>query len=370
MGFFNFDDFLKKHNIDFWGKSTLLTLIGERNVGKTTSPLTTMMEKARSDYKILICRLTNTQLKLQVADFNSRYANKFVSQAGLIYKLTPYSKYNKILECDETFYKRGECVGYMADVSNYHNYKSVEAKDIKMIFIDEVVQLDIIPMFYEKLINLLMTFARFNKPSILLVGNRDTPNNELMVLWEIEPTEIAPKEDRLINFDTNCYYCELGSEQFKDLYDQDNDPHIVKTMAKHHKQSDLYLNQGGYLVKNAMNVLPYHKKIKATFDPKYMVTFQKRHAVVGTFDNDKLVVCINEHAIDLANKENLLTIPLDNEGVLVHDAIITSQDNTDKILRILLNEYKKGNMYCDSFELLNFLEQRMRFVGFSRLEIL
>lgn len=363
MPFFNFNNFLKKHKIDFWNQSTLLALIGERNVGKTTSPLTEMMKKASSDNKILIARLTNIQLKTQVADFNNRFSNQYISQAGMIYKLVPYTKFNKLTQDDETLYKRGECIGYMADVSNYHNYKSVEAKDVKMIFIDEVIQLDIIPLFYEKLMNLLMTFARFNKPSILLVGNRDTPNNELMVLWEIEPTEIAPKEDRVINFDKNCYYVELGSDQFKDLY-SDDDPHIVKTLSKHHSQTDLYMNYGGYLIKNAMNVLPFKKRIKETFDAKYMITFGKRVAVVGTFENDKLVVCINQEAIDIAESEKLITIPLDSEGAINRQSITTTIETSEKITKQLLIQYKKGNLYCDSFELLNYLEQRMKFVAY------
>lgn len=362
MGFFKFSEFLAKHNIDFWNKSTLLCLVGERNVGKTTSPLNEIMDKTSATSKVFIGRLTDRQLKTQIADFNNRFAGRFIIQTNMIYKLIPYTKYNKLTESDDIFYKKGECVGYVGDVNNHHNYKSVEAKDIKFIFIDEVIQLEVIPLFYEKLINILMTFARFNKPSILLVGNRDTPNNELMVLWEIEPTETAPLEDRVTNFDENCYYVELGSEQFKDLYE--NDQHIVKTMAKHHQQTDLYLNAGGYLVKNAMNVLPYNKRIKETFDPKYLVTFQKRQAAVGTFNDDNLVVCIHPDAIEKANDQQLLTIPLDADGILNQESVMTSRENTDKILKMLLIEYKKGNMFCDSFELLNFLENKMKCVAF------
>lgn len=362
MPFFNFKKFLKKHNIDFFNKSTSLTIVGPRNVGKTTSPLETLMEEVSNDKKIMIARLTEKQLKMQITDFNERFKGKFTIVSNMIYRVHPFEKYDKLTDETTILYKKGECVGYMSDINNYHNYKSVQAKDVKFIFIDEVIQLDVLPLFYEKLMNTLMTFVRFNQTSILMVGNRDTPNNELMVLWEIEPYEKAPRDDLVYNYDTNCYYVDLGEDQFKDLFDQDD--HIVKTMSKHHHQTNLYMNHGGFLVRNAMNVLPYNKKIKDTFDPKYMVTFMTRKAAVGTFENDKLVVCINGDAIEKAENQQLLTIPLDADGFLNRDSIFSTQDNIDKILKMLLIEYKKSNLYCDSFELLTFLEKKIKIAGY------
>lgn len=358
MGFFNFNEFLAKHNIDFWNKSTLLAIIGERNVGKTTSPLTEMINKASTTNKILILRTNEKQLRMQIQDFNNRFKNQFMIIGGMVYKLTPYLKYNKLIDQEETLYKRGDCVGYAADINNYQNYKSVEAKDVKMIFYDECIQLQTIPFFYEKLMNMLMTFARFNKPSILLVGNRDTPNNEFMVNWEIEPQEVAPQEDVIYNFAENCYYADLGTEQFKELYK--NDTHIVKTLSSFNANTNLYMNEGGYLEKIALNVLPYNKKIKDTFEPSFLVTFGKRYAALGYFEDKKTVVCVHPHSIQKAQEKGLMTIPLDAEGILNQDAALVENEVTENILSNLLLEYKNGNLFCDSFELLTFLEDKMK----------
>lgn len=362
MGFFNFNEFLAKHNIDFWNKSTLLCLVGERNVGKTTSPLTEMMERASPENKILIIRITQQQLKMQIQDFNNRFKGKYTIIGGMVYSLKPYAQYNKVLDQDEISYKRDQVVGYVGDINNYQNYKSVEAKDVKMIFFDECIQLQLIPFFYEKLMNMLMTFARFNNPSILLVGNRDTPNNEFMVNWEIEPKESAPEEDLVYNFDENCYYVDLGYKQFEDLYKDQK--HIVKVLSKYNQQTDLFMNQGGYLNKIALNVLPYNKRIKDTFNPKFLITFGKRQAALGTFEDGKCVVCINQDAIAKANAEKLMTIPLDSEGYLNADSELIDNEAQKKIISLLLLEYKKQNIFCDSFELLDFLEQKMKLHNF------
>lgn len=362
MGFFDFNKFCEKHNIDFWNKSTCLCIVGERNCGKTTSPLNIMMEKAAPNNKILIARITEKQLKTQIQDFNNRFNGRFMILGGMIYRVEQiYRRRNKKFEGDDIQYRRGECVGYVADLNNYHNYKSVEAKDVKMIFMDEIIQLDSIQMFYEKLINLFMTFARFNKPSILMIGNRDTVNNEIMVSWEIEPQKEAPKEDVVYEVGPNTYYVDLGTEQFQDLYNQEQDPHIVKTIAKFNHITNSYLNEGGYLVDYALNVVPFKKKLQETFDPKYLVTFGERLAVFGTCLGDKFCIVKHPEAIAKAQSENLTTIPLDAEGYLVPESELVSKEVSDKMLRQFLIYYKQGKLYCDSFEMFDWLKQKMKF---------
>lgn len=368
MGFFNFEEFIKKHNIPFWTKSCCLCMVGERNCGKTTSPLNTFMDRAAPNYKILIVRNTEKQLKTQVQDFNNRFLGRFMIQGGMVYRVVVTQKYRrKSREDTYDYYKRGECVGYVADLNNHHNYKSVEAKDVKMIFMDEIIQLDNIQMFYEKLVNLLMTFARFNRPSILMIGNRDSVNNEIMVSWEIEPQLTAPKEDVVYHIAENTFYVDLGTEQFKDLYQrEDGESHIVKTIAKFNYIANNYINEGGYLVDYSLNVVPFKKKLAATFKPKFLVTFGERVAAFGECLDNKYCIVKHPEAIKIAqeykeNGKSLMTLPLDTEGYLVLDSELVSRDVVDKWLRTFLMLYKKGELYCDSFEMFDWLKQKMTF---------
>lgn len=359
MPFFNFRECIKKHNIPFFDKSVLMFLLGPRNIGKTTDPLNEIMGMVSENCKILIARITEKQLKIAIQDFNNRFRERFKIIGGMIYRLVPQVKiFNKNrYNDDEVIYKQGECVGYVADLNNYHNYKSVEAKDVKFMFLDEVIQMDNIQFFYEKLVNLFMTYARFNKPSILLIGNRDSANNELMVNWDIEPMINAPKEDRVIEVDKNVFFVELGSEQFEDLYKGD-EPHIIKTLAKFNNTTNSYINEGGYLKDLSLQVLSY-KKIKPDFDPLYKVSYMDRTACIGKYKNDCLAMVINPEGVKEADNQNLRMFPLDATGFLVSDCEIVDKTYTDKLLYTLLDSYKKGKLYFDSFEVYEWLKTKM-----------
>lgn len=360
MGFFNFNECIAKYNIPFWEKSCCLFLLGERNCGKTTSPLEIFMEKVSENYKIVICRNTREQLKTAIQDFNVRFSGRFQIYGSMVWRLKPVIAKDKGGEEYEV-YKRTECVGYVADLNNYHNYKSVQAKDVRLIFFDEVIQLDNISDFYEKLVNLFMTFVRFNKTSILLVGNRDSANNELMVNWDISPRKEAPKEDEVINVVDNVWFVSLGTEQFRDLYDKEGEAHIIKSLASLNTITNSYINQGGYLHDFSLNVLNFKRHIKDTFEPYYLINYKEKKAAVGKYGEDKLAICISQEAIDMAVEEGLKVIPIDTTGFLIDDSEFVQEEYSDKILRLLLIQYKQGNLYFDSFEVLEWLKKKMCF---------
>lgn len=361
MPFFEFNEFIKKYKIPFWKKSCCIFLLGERNCGKTTSPLEIFMSKASETNKILYCRNTQEQLRKANQDFNVRFAGRFQIYGSMIWKLQPLVAKDKNGE-DYEIFKRTECVGYAADLNNYHNYKSVQAKDVNMIFFDEVIQLDNITGFYEKLVNLFMTFVRFNKTSILLIGNRDSANNELMVNWDIPAKKEAPKEDEIINVTDNIWFCNLGTEQFKDLYSNDKDnPHIIKSLASLNTITNAYINEGGYLHDFSLQVINFKRNIQSTFEPYYLINYLEKKAAIGKFGEDKLAMCISPEAVQMAEEQGLRVIPIDTMGFLISDSDIVSQEKSEKILRQLLLQYKKENLYFDSFEVLDWLKKKMCF---------
>lgn len=338
-------------------------LTADRNCGKTTSCLNSIMKRVNHENKVLFIRNTEKQLKTFINDFNNRYKDKFIVRGGMVYQLKPYTKYNKLIADDEIFYKIGDNVGYVCDINNYQNYKSVEAKNIKYVLFDEAVEIDILPFFYEKFINVLTTFERFNFPSLVILANRDQPNNEFMVSWGIEPSINEPKEDIITEFEPGYFYVDLGTDQFKDLY-EDNDT-MFRKLAKYNVNTDNYIHKGGYLTEISMNVLNYNKKIKETFNPTSLVSWGERVAAMGYFgeNQDKVVVCVSPHAVDKAKEENLLNIPLDAKGILVVDSVLINRSASDRILGALLYEYKQGNLYADSFELYTFLKDNIAVYG-------
>lgn len=359
MGYFNFQNMLDKYNIPFWDKSCCVAIVGERNTGKTTNPLESFMERAAENYKIVICRNTREQLRTAIQDFNVRFAGRFQIYGNMVWKLKEVKSKDKNGE-EDWIHKRSECVGYVADLNNYHNYKSVQAKDVRMIFFDEFIQMDNITDFYQKLVNLFMTFVRFNQTSILLVANRDCANNELMVNWDIPPQKEAPKEDLVYNVKDNIWFVDLGTEQFKDLY-EGKDPHIIKSLASLNTETDTYINGGGFIHDFSLNVLNFRRHMKDTFEPFYLINYLEKRAAVGKFGDEKLAICITKDAVDIANEQGLKVIPVDTTGFLIDESELVDEEYSDKILRMLLYQYKKNNLYFDSFEVLEWIKKKMCF---------
>lgn len=360
MSFFNFKECMKKYNIPFFEKSCCVAIVGERNNGKTTNTLEPLMDMVSETSKILICRNTREQLKTATQDFNVRFSGRFQIYGSMVWKLKTVLAKDKSGEEYEV-YKRTECVGYVADLNNYHNYKSVQAKDVKYIIFDEFIQLDNITDFYPKLVNLFMTFCRFNNTSIVLIGNRDCANNELMVNWDITPKPEAPEEDEVINVVDNIWFINLGTKQFRDLYDKDGEKHIIKSLASLNTITDTYINKGGFLQDISLNVLNFKRHMKDTFEPYYLINYLEKKAAVGRFGDDKIAICISKDAVDAALEEGLKIIPVDTTGFLIDDSELVEEEYSDKILRLLLYQYKKNNLYFDSFEVLEWIKKKMCF---------
>lgn len=159
----------------------------------------------------------------------------------------------------------------------------------------------------------------------------------------------APEEDRVIEVDSNVYFCELGTKQFEHLYNNDDQPHIIKTLAKFNVTTDNYINKGGYLKDLSLQVLSY-RKISPDFDPLYKVSYGERTATIGKYKKDCLAMVINPEAVKIADEQNLRMFPLDTQGYLISDSEFTDRIQTDKLIFQLLTYYKKGKLYFDSFE--------------------
>lgn len=365
--YFDLDYVCNKHNIDYKKGNCIICIIGPRNIGKTTNPLNVVLTNCdKNNEKCALGRISEKQLKENfVPDFNQRFVNQYKTVNKNIYKIIPYDKKNAETNQIETYYKTGKHIGYTFDLNNQHNYKSVEAKDIKWILIDEIIQIETIPHFYKKLINTLKTFSRFNRPTIILIGNRDTANNELMVKWKIKPILKADKKDRVIRVrdpsgvDTNIYYIDLGEEDYQDLKDKYDDTDIVDQAAKLDKETDLYINFGGYLEKLSLNVIPAEEIINNGFDAKFIVSFKEQSYVLGVFDDDTKIALISDYdVLEVANNE-LANIAIDNISTLMNTTTINKNKTRDKIIKWLGYHFKENSLYFDSFSGLTEMKKLM-----------
>lgn len=165
----------------------LQVVVAPRNVGKSYATYQHILDQGgfTPTSKVLFIRNTDKEVKTMINDFKSRF-NQFVVKGSMIYEKKNEVMVNKKTGTEVPVEKAGELVGYFADISNYHNFKSMEAKDVKHIFYEEFNEAkQSVDHLYFKFINLIKTFSRFNNPFIYLLGNKDGFRNDFFVNWDI-----------------------------------------------------------------------------------------------------------------------------------------------------------------------------------------
>lgn len=364
-GFFDFEQLCKslieKYNFDWINEAHTIFLICERNRGKTTSPLNYMLKNCTDKKRFIWGRLNKEQTKSFIQDFNNRseYYGKFIIKRNAFYNARIIIQKDKDDNEFESVISYGLPIGHVVDLNNQVNLKSVSGENIRYFIIDEVVQDPPIKGLYGKFINLAKTFERFNKVSFLLISNRDTPNNEFLVNWGVDPTKEAPIYNR-IEFPTpRTCYIDMGTKQFEKLKEKYGLT-MVEELASTNEMTDNYLNKGGFLKHFNMNILNYNKHIKDTFDPKFLLTFGEDDFAFGTFIKDgslKSCICISSDAIKKAVDQNLVTICIDNFGLFNYRSINIDKDDIDNLFELIIYDIKQNNLYADNFDILEYLKK-------------
>lgn len=365
-GYFSFEkviDFLKSdYKVDFNNGNVCLFIMGPRNNGKTTSLMTYYLENVvNENEKILFCRTKQEEKKKFVSDFNDFYYGRFQIYGSILYRTKITQSTKKDGSIEERQQIVGRSIGYCADITTAANYKGAKAQGIKWIMIDEVVSIDPTPKLYWKLINLLTTFKRDNTPSIVMIGNRDNPNNEIMNAWGVKPHFDPPKDNRveLVETTQRCFFIDLGTEQFEKLK-RKRGFDVVSEMASLNEETDNYLNNGGFSQRQSMRVLKYTTEIAETFKPKFFLTYEENRFCFGSFiyeNQEHVVICQHSKAIKKGMDENLATIAIDKFGLLNQESIEIDKEDIEKLFKMLIFEYKKENLYSDNFDILDYLKK-------------
>lgn len=350
-----------KYGIDWFKEPCTIMITCERNRGKTRNPLLAMCEDCSEKERFVWGRLNKEQTKNFINDFNSRSElyGKYIIKKSNVYKARIVLQKDKEGYEFESVVTEGQPIGHIVDINNQINLKSVSGENIRYFILDEVIQDPPMKGLYQKFINLAKTFERFNKVSFLLIGNRDTPNNDFLVNWGIDPTREAPLFNRIERPTPRTFFIDMGTEQFAPLKEKYGTT-MVEELAATNEQTDNYLNKGGFLKHFSMNILNYNKHIKSTFDPKFRLTFGEDEFVFGTFmKNDKQAacICLNSDALNKAEEENLSTIAIDPYGIFNYKSINIEKDEMQDLFEMVVYEIKRNNLYADNFDILEYLKK-------------
>lgn len=362
--YFDLQTVLDKYNIDYESDSCIVCINTIRNVGKTTSALNWLESRISHNSKVAFIRNNEEQLKTFKQDFNARYQGKFMISGNLVYSVIR-EEITDTENNDMVVYKRGEHIGYCGSISTYTKIKSIQAANIRYILMDEYNEADLtISNIYVKWINMVKTLSRFNKVFVLMLGNRDTPNNEFMVKWGVLPQTSLFHEDYYYKFSSRGHFIEMGSAQFDGL---ENDKTLVNELAQFDQHSKRYL-EGGYAVQMVYQVVPFEKIIKKTFYPYFKLASRQKILAWGHFIHPRKGKCFalveDSYALNMCNELNLETHSLDHYSYQLQDTKLNTTDSMLKEIMSLFRCYKRGALYFDSFDILTDITNKMESIKF------
>ena len=326
----------------------------QRNVGKTTDTYKHILEEGgfTPNKKVLLLRNTEKELNIMARDFNARFSNKFICSGGFIYSLEKTILVNKKTGEETEKYTKNELVGYMAAVSIYTNYKSVEAQNVKYIVYEEFNENTAIGRnCYPNFINLITTFIRFSKVKIFMLGNRDGFVSDFYINWNIipQPQNIT---DTIYKIGDVGYWVEMGSQHFEDL---NNNKTISHRLAMLDNRTAKYA-EGGYLQNINNNVMNY-KEILKNFSPLYYLMINEVRYIFGNF----YIKGIKKYAVvspwNFKNELDLKTYALDLVSRASRRAIIRDAEDLNDFATALLLLLKEAKIFVDSYDTLEQLKQ-------------
>ena len=348
-GWFNFQGWLDKLNINHKKDVNMLIMTSPRNNGKTFSCWKWIEKQwidTNYDFKVAICRTNDLKMKEAIKGFKDAFKSKYLVENGFIYK---YELDEKKKVKDDTKIM----IGRFVNVMNEHNYRSAPDggfKGFKMLFWDEFNEdVQVEPRFFQKFNMLISTVERFNKPFfILLLGNKIYANNDIFTNFNLNVSYRNLKPDFIQKVSTRIVYCDVGLDTYKNLGNKDL---LANEVASFNENTNQLFNEGGFLEGTKYNVLNHQMFL----DPKPQYYFSMGNYLMeyGTFRND--LIDDQEHYYLKSVKRpfylDLNIIALDVKGYAENGMTIDKEDLSE-IANILFQHIQNRNIYYSSFELM------------------
>lgn len=349
----------------------LKAVITERNCGKSTGLYSYSQTKSlKPTGKLLILRNNDVQMRKLIRDFNDRMKGKFVCVGESIYNVVKEELVNKKTGEVTIKYTPNDLVGYFANISNYANFKSLEAGNINLIFYEEFNERDNgilkngtyqprqdnIDMYF-KFINVVKTFSRFNDVEIIMVGNRDGFKNDFYVNWDIVPSKGATDDviTEIRDDETNeliGVWYDLHPSNFEALGNKNT---LADKLARKDVRTGKYAS--GEYADEVDDMVINYKKLVPRFTPLWILTMYGRNYTMGYIDDIKS----GYYAIMSPwnfNNENLKlnAYALDKISKVNRDTKIIEESDLRIIIDAIMRKVKEQKIYFDSYETLEIIK--------------
>lgn len=346
-GFFNLKGYIEMIVGPKWrNKPFSLIFQAERNMGKSYGTWEFIEQeiwiKSNFTKRIAYLRTNLTKLKPIKSFFNSKYAGKYLMTDTHIWKIELDEKGKEIKE------RRIE-LGVVIGVMNEENWRSGEFANYKMIFWDEYNETTKHKDLYAHWINLFKTIERMTPDLItVLVGNKISMSNDILVNLEVEPYESDDGEDYYIALpeddpEPSIFFLNIGPNTFAHLNQKRKQANI---WASFNEQTDAFLNGGCFLEQDEDNVLIFRKRILPTRKIKWYVAWGRFTYEFGSFERG-----LYFHKVQVKEK-GYKTIALNVVGNYMDKDSTCDFDKKDFVdfAMLLVNKSKQKELFFSSYE--------------------
>lgn len=319
-----------------------------RNVGKSYATYEYILNTGglTPERKALFLRNTDAQMKTMIADFKSRFS-QFMVAGTMIYQKTYRTVVDKKTKEELIQEKKGELVGYFANVNNQHNFKSIEARDVKYIFYEEFNEdTSQARHMYFNFYNLIKTFSRFNDPEIILLGNKDAFRNDFFVHWNIEVSdnqdddyiqEIRTDDGHLVGV-----WYDLHAKNFEGLKNNETTADLLASFDKKTRQ----FAQGGYKDPASKMVVNY-KKLLPWFEPQVNLAYEDAIYCLGRIRDTNKYAIISDSCHKFETKKTLV---LDINSVYLDGARMLDVEDIEEMRSMIFKLMYARRVYFDSYD--------------------
>lgn len=347
-GFFNLKGYIEECvGLDWMLKSFSMIIQAERNMGKSYGTWDFIEKEIwiKSDYteRIAYCRTNLAKLKPIKNFFNSKYAGKYLMTDTHIWKIELDEKGKEIKE------RRIE-LGVVVGIMNEENWRSGEFANYRLIFWDEYNETHKYKNIYHHWVNLFKTIERMTPNLIaILVGNKISKSNDILVNLEIEvPKHDEQEDDYLISISDNngedrIFFVDIAPSTFAHLGQKDK---LANVWASFNEETNIFLNEGGFLEQDEDNVLIYRTRILPTRKIKWYVAYGNFTYEYGTFERG-----IYFHKVKV-KEPGYKTIALNVLGNFRDSdsrALFEKQDYIE-LAQLLVNKSKNKELFFSTYE--------------------
>lgn len=328
--------------------SGLTIILGDRNIGKSTSILKYVLKDIDKDNKTFFYgRTTFKELESYLVSFNNQFGPLYKMTTKAIYKMKPKTEINKKTKEEKTIYVKDRVVGFCGALNGADGWRSANFDSVNWVIIEEFNQIrnHTDP---SKFLTLWTSILRGrDNVKTILIGNRDDANAPILVDLGVNINldtefvgdyviDILPNNE---DFKNRCYLIDVDGGRFLSTYK----PKIWSALGQQSREIGDYFNRG-YKSYDAIDCVRITKEMKDVIDWKFKVWLRagRYPFVVGVFE--KWTIALYDYYDEFKD----VPVYVDDGYAELVDGSIT--DALDYVFYVLKNALMSKTIIFDNVE--------------------